>query len=81
MDNDINKAICNSCVAISPSDTVDLAVPGFVQVQGTAGNVKVLPAVGNTPIILAMDQKEITWCRVRRVYATLTTATTLVLYY
>ena len=81
MNNDINKAACNSCVAVTPSDTVALTYPAFIQVRGTAGNVKVLPLIGDTHIILAMDAKEFTMFRCRMVYATLTTATTIVAIY
>lgn len=81
MNNDVNKAVCNSCVAVTPSDTVDLTEPAFIQVRGNAGNLVVLPAIGDTPITLAMDAKEYTMFRVRRVYATNTTATAIVAMY
>ena len=81
MNNDINDAVCNSCVAVTPSNTEDLANYAFIQVRGNAGNVKVLPAIGDTPITLAMEAKEMTWFRVRRVYAPDTTATTIVAMY
>ena len=64
------------------SDTVDLPRPMRVQVRGNAGNVKFTPAAsGATALTLALAAKEFVECQVIRVYATGTTATTLVGYY
>jgi hypothetical protein len=64
------------------SDTVDLPRPMRVQVRGTAGNVRFVPAgSGATVLTLALAAKEFVECQVIRVHATGTTATSLVGYY
>ena len=65
----------SKAVAVTPSDTVDLAIPGeiFLDQNSTEGNVKVDLMNGGT-ITITLRKGDIPPFLVRRVYATGTTA-------
>ena len=64
-------------VAITPSDTVNLANPSVVYV-GVGGNVRVLTAQGDTVTFVGIPTGSVVPVQVIRVYSTSTTATSLV---
>jgi hypothetical protein len=66
-------------LAITPSDTVNLASPSAVFVGG-AGNVRVLTAFGDDTTFV-MQSGAVMPVQVIRVYATSTTATSLIRIY
>lgn len=72
--------VCNGTDAVTPSNTVDLTTPGYFEVT-VAGNVKFDPYVGAAGQTRAYDAKECSKFRVKRIYATGTTATGIVIYY
>ena len=75
-----NTGVCEGTDAVTPSNTVDLARPGFFEVTG-AGNVKFDPINGAAGQTRAFDAKECSKFKVKRIYAAGTTATGIVIYY
>lgn len=78
-----DQAICDATEAAVHSNTVDLPHPGFFEVRGNAGTVKFDPvdqscAQGQT---LTMAAGELSKFRVKRIYATGTLATSIVIYF
>jgi hypothetical protein len=67
--------------AVTPSNTVDLAHPGWFEVRGAAGTVKFDPVKGAAGQTLTFAQFELSKMQVKRIYTTGTTATTIVVYY
>lgn len=65
---------------VTPSDTVNLATPSVIYVGGT-GNVRVLTAQGDDVVFTGVQGGSVIPVQVLRVFATNTTATTLVRIY
>lgn len=63
--------------AVTPSDTANLSAPSVIYV-GVTGNVKVLTAQGTTVTFTAVPGGAVIPVQVIRVFATDTTATSLV---
>lgn len=75
-DDQIKRALfVSKAVAVTPSDSTDLAIPGeiFIDEAGTEGNVKVDLLNGGT-ITIALRRGEVPPYLVKKVYATDTTA-------
>ena len=78
-DDQIKRALfVSKAVAVTPSDSTDLAIPGeiFIDEAGTEGNAKVDLLNGGT-ITIALRRGEVPPFLVRRVYATGTTAVSI----
>lgn len=73
-----NKLTGKSLLLVTPSDTNLLPAEGFLYVMGNAGNVRVLTVLGED-IIIPLETKELIPLRVKKVFATSTTATTIYL--
>jgi hypothetical protein len=71
----------SNAAAVTPSDTVDLAFASKRLWVGGAGNVKVTLVGGTTVIYTAVPAGVYLVVRASRVYATLTTATSIVAEY
>lgn len=67
-------------VAVSTSDTVNLATPSVIYV-GATGNVRVLTANGDDVVFVGVPTGAVVPVQVLRVFATNTTATSLVRVY
>lgn len=67
-------------VAVTPSDTVNLANPSVIYV-GVTGNVKVTTAQGDEVTFTAVPAGAVIPVQVLRVWSTGTTATTMVAIY
>lgn len=67
-------------VAVTPDDDNDLATPGYLRAD-VAGQVKCMPQIGSTAIIVNLAAGEFFPCMVRRVYDTGTDAITLHLFF
>jgi len=72
--------ICDGTDDVTPSNTVDLPNKGYFKVTG-AGNVKFDPIYGATGQTRAYAAKETSEFRVKRIYATGTTATGIYIFY
>lgn len=71
-----------SLVPVTPSDTVLLPAGSVALYVGQSGNLSVLPAVGDTPVVLSEVQGgSVLPIKVRRVDATGTTASGIVALY
>lgn len=71
-----------SLVPVTPSDTVLLPAGSVALYVGQSGNLRVLPAVGDTPVVLSEVQGgSVLPIKVRRVDATGTTASGIVALY
>jgi hypothetical protein len=70
-----------NAVALTTSDTVDLTNYSRALYVGVAGNVKVDTVGGQTTTFVGVAAGSILPVRVKRVYATLTTAASLVALY
>lgn len=68
----------DNLIAITPSDSTDLAQDSRAIYVGGAGNLVVTPAAGGSNVTLAVVAGSILPIRVRRVLSTGTTATGLV---
>ena len=66
-----------TAAAVTPSDSVNLSYPSIIYV-GTAGNVKVTTAQGDTVTFTNVSSGAIIPVQVLRVWSTGTTATNLV---
>lgn len=76
-----NSAVCDGVYAVTTSDDDDLPQTGYFEVRGSAGNVKFDPAKGDGPVTLAFESGECSKFRAKKIYATDTTATDLVVYW
>lgn len=65
-------------VTVVPSDTTDLDTDGRGFIVGVAGDVKVTTADGSTVVLPAMAAGIVHPIAVKRIWATLTTATGIV---
>lgn len=80
-DNKSGSGVCNGCDAVTPNNTKNLPNWGYIEVRGDAGTVKFDPVVGATGQTLTFASGECSKFRVKQVYATGTSATTIVVYY
>jgi hypothetical protein len=76
----ISGSNCRGTDDVVPSNTVDLVNPGYFEVTG-AGTVKFDPIKGAAGQTRSFDAKECSKFRVKRIYATGTTATGIKIYY
>lgn len=77
-----NTGVAQGRGVVTPNDGANLPAPGWIEVLGTAGDVKVDPVIGTAGQIIAMSPNgTCTKFMVKRVYATGTTATSIVVYY
>jgi hypothetical protein len=67
-------------LVVTPSDTVNLTYPSVIYV-GTAGNVRVMTAEGDTVTFVGLAAGAVVPVQVIRVYATSTTASNLIAIY
>jgi hypothetical protein len=68
-----SATLATNCIAVTPSDTVDLFREGKIIVLTTAGNVKVLTSGGQI-VTLTLALKEVLPISIKRVFNTDTTA-------
>lgn len=71
-------APAHSAFAVTPSDTVDLAIATRAIYVGAAGDIKVDMVGAGTVTFSAVPTGSVLPARVKRIYATGTTATTLI---
>ena len=78
-----DQAICDGVEPAAPSNQSDLSHPGFFEVRGNAGNVKFDPVDPTAPQgqTIAFAAGELSKFRVKRIYATGTLATGIVIYF
>lgn len=78
-----DQAICDGVEPAGLSNTVDLPHPGFFEVRGNAGAVKFDPVDQTAPQGQSMTfaSGELSKFRVKRIYLTGTTATSIVIYF
>ena len=74
------NGVCNGTDDVTPSNTLDLPNPGYFSVTG-AGNVKFDPIIGSAGQTRAFASGEVSKFRAKRIYATGTTATGILIYY
>lgn len=78
-----NAYIAKGGIAVTPSDTTDLAVPSIAtQIYvGVAGSLVIVTEDGSTLTYPYLDAGAVLWMRTRRVMATGTTASGIVAHY
>lgn len=73
------RSITNYGVAVTPNNDADLTAPGILFV-GTGGTLKVKTVSGDDLVFASVPDGYEVKCEVKKVYATGTSATNLVLY-
>lgn len=77
----VNSSTCDGTDSAVTSDTADLAKPGYFDVRGNTGTVKFDPVEGAAGQTLTFAAGECSKFRVKKIYATGTTATGIQIYY